>query len=504
VSDSFTRRPAAQWAMVAVFAALAVASAFVPAARHSYRSQPLHVPYIAVLGIASAVAAWGAWRRFQLDQSSQSFLLAAAFAGLGLLYLPHAFYDPRVVNDPVHFFFGPASRLAFGLFLIAAMVELPIPRMLERPGLVLAVLAVALAGIIDVTAHSEWVRHFLGPEPYERNELFEKLALAAQTAAFVLVGLKWLRTRRPFLATLVAASVAMWIGDFLMVASDGWQGRWWLGHLGLLEAAAILLLGSSNRLVHAIDRDELTLYYQPKIELGTGRLIGVEALVRWQHPERGLMAPALFMPAVESTGMIRPFTRWSIQEALRQHLSWRDEGLDLSVAVNLSARLLDDDAVVGMVREELDALGLEPAVLELELTETAVVADVDRSLAVLDGLAAMGVRLAVDDYGTGYSSLGYLKRLPVSEIKIDKSFVSELTADDNDFVIVRSTIGLAHGLGKVVVAEGVEREETARVLTGLGCDVAQGYYYSRPIPPAELFAWARRWEDQRVVEVVPR
>ena len=116
----------------------------------------------------------------------------------------------------------------------------------------------------------------------------------------------------------------------------------------------------------------------------------------------------------------------------------------------------------------------------------------------------MGVRLAVDDYGTGYSSLGYLKRLPVSEIKIDKSFVSELTADDNDFVIVRSTIGLAHGLGKVVVAEGVEREETARVLTGLGCDVAQGYYYSRPIPAAELFAWARRWEDQRVVEVVPR
>ncbi|TMK87722.1 MAG: EAL domain-containing protein, partial [Actinobacteria bacterium] len=470
----------------------------------SYRSQPLHVPYIAVLGLASAVAAWGAWRRFQLDRSSQSFLLAAAFAGLGLLYLPHAFYNPHVANDPVHFFFGPASRLAFGLFLIAAMVDVPVPRMLERPGLVLTILAVSFAGIIDVTAHSEWVRHFLGPEPYERNELFEKLALAAQTLAFLLVGLRWLRTRRPFLATLVAASVAMWIGDFLMVTADGWQGRWWLGHLGLLEAAAILLLGSSNRLVRAIDRDELVLHYQPKIELQTGRLVGVEALVRWQHPERGLMAPALFMSAVESTGMIRPFTRWSIQEALRQHMSWRDDGLDIPVAVNLSARLLDDHAVVAMVREELDALGLAPGVLELELTETAVVADVDHSLAVLDALAAMGVRLAVDDYGTGYSSLGYLKRLPVVEIKIDKGFVSELTADDNDFVIVRSTIGLAHGLGKIVVAEGVEREETARVLTGLGCDVAQGYYYARPLPPRELLAWARRWEDQRVVEVVPR
>ncbi len=257
-----------------------------------------------------------------------------------------------------------------------------------------------------------------------------------------------------------------------------------------------------GELRYAIEHDDLVLHYQPKIHLQTGRVIGVEALVRWQHQHRGLIPPDEFIPLAERTGLIKPLTLSVVIAALRQAQMWHRDGLRLSVAVNLSARNLQDPQLPEQVARLLQSAGVAPACLELEITESTIMADPARALDVLTRLDRMGLVLAIDDFGTGYSSLGYLKRLPVSSIKIDKSFVRNMAADDNDAVIVRSTIELAHNLGLTVVAEGVETQYLWDRLAALGCDAAQGYYMSQPMPASDLTRWFHEspWKVTMVVE----
>jgi diguanylate cyclase (GGDEF)-like protein len=247
-----------------------------------------------------------------------------------------------------------------------------------------------------------------------------------------------------------------------------------------------------TELRRAIDRGELLLHYQPKADLRTGEIHGVEALVRWEHPERGMIPPDEFIPAAQKTGVIGPLTMFVLDEALRQCRTWSLQGLELCVAVNLSTRNLLDLHLPEAVGELLARWEVPAGLLELEITESTILADPVRAMQILSRLDEMGVRLSIDDFGTGYSSLAYLKRLPVDELKIDKSFILGMDESENDEVIVRSTIDLGRNLGLRVVAEGVESAQGWSRLAQLGCNVAQGYYLSRPVPAAELTAWLRQ------------
>jgi diguanylate cyclase (GGDEF)-like protein len=244
-----------------------------------------------------------------------------------------------------------------------------------------------------------------------------------------------------------------------------------------------------GQLRRAIEDGELVLHYQPKVDLGSGAVAGVEALVRWKHPERGLLGPDTFVPIAEQTGLMKSLTSYVLEKALRQTAVWIEDGLLVRMAVNISARDLHDDTFCARVAEALSRSGVPASYLELELTERVVMADPERARQNLIALSRLGVRLSLDDFGTGYSSLAYLRRLPVTELKIDKSFVLRMDVDEEDATIVRSTIDLAHGLGLRVLAEGVETAETWQRLCDLGCDAAQGYFLSRPHPPSVITDW---------------
>jgi diguanylate cyclase (GGDEF)-like protein len=252
----------------------------------------------------------------------------------------------------------------------------------------------------------------------------------------------------------------------------------------------LMLLGELRR---AIDEDELVLHYQPQISLGTGELIGAEALVRWQHPERGLLQPGEFVPLAERTATIRAMTLWVLDNALRQCRAWMDAGLDLSIAVNLAGPNVSDGSIPGAIAELLEYWRVPPGRLELEISESTVMADPRRAEDVLGRLDAMGIRLSLDDFGTGHSSLGYLRRLPLDRVKIDRSFVMNMDESENDATIVRSTIDLARNLGLETVAEGVETATAEGTLAELGCPVAQGFFIGRPMP-TDAFA---RWIEER-------
>ncbi|MDQ6669184.1 MAG: EAL domain-containing protein [Chloroflexota bacterium] len=247
-----------------------------------------------------------------------------------------------------------------------------------------------------------------------------------------------------------------------------------------------LALGGELRL--AIETDELVLQYQPKVDL-SGRLAGVEALVRWRHPQRGMIAPDEFIGLAEHIGLIKPLTRWVLDAALRQCRAWLNTGLEIPVAVNVSMHDLHDDTLPDTVTRLLVAHGIPAAYLAIEITEGAIMSDASRAMSVLTRLRAVGVSLSVDDFGTGYSSLAYLKRLPVDELKIDRSFVRNIATDEEDAAIVRSTIGLGHDLGLTVVAEGVEDQACWDHLQQLGCDLAQGYFVARPLSASGLDRW---------------
>jgi EAL domain-containing protein (putative c-di-GMP-specific phosphodiesterase class I) len=222
-----------------------------------------------------------------------------------------------------------------------------------------------------------------------------------------------------------------------------------------------------------------------------GQVCGAEALVRWNHPVRGMVSPAEFIPIAESTGLINRLTVHVLSLALRQARRWLDDGHEIPVAVNLSPRCLLDASLLDSVRELLTRYGVPARMLRLEVTETAVMGNPALALDTLNRLHELGVRLAIDDYGTGYSSMAYLKRLPVDELKVDRSFVLNMTASDNDAILVRSAIDLGHNLGLTVVAEGVETDEHVQALRRLGCDIAQGYHFARPMPPDDVVAWLR-------------
>ena len=256
-------------------------------------------------------------------------------------------------------------------------------------------------------------------------------------------------------------------------------------------------LSLAGGLRQAIQKGEITLFFQPKAELGTGRVTGVEALARWEHPRLGLVGPTEFVPIAEQTGLITPLTSHVLDCALRQVREWKDEGQELSVAVNLSARSFLDAQLAIEIPRLLEKWDVEARLLELEITESMLMTDPGRAQATLERLSRIGLTLSVDDFGTGYSSLANLKRLPVDVIKIDKSFVIDMAIDASDAAIVRSTIDLAHNLGLRVVAEGVESHQAWVRLTELGCDLAQGFYVSRPLPAADL---GRLLRDRRAAE----
>ena len=269
-------------------------------------------------------------------------------------------------------------------------------------------------------------------------------------------------------------------------------------------------LSLTGSLRSAIADGEIILYFQPKAELRTGRIIAVEALARWQHPRLGLIGPSEFVPIAEQTGLIGPLTSYVLEAALRQLSVWCKQGEDLSVAVNLSARSFLDTELAAELPRLLERTGIDAERLELEITESMLMLDPARAQTTLERLSAIGLRLSVDDFGTGYSSLAHLKRLPVDVIKIDKSFVIDMPHDASDAAIVRSTIELGHNLGLVVVAEGVESHDAWRRLEELGCDLAQGYHVSRPLPAdamtrllAERRAAEPVAEDQEPAEFFP-
>jgi diguanylate cyclase (GGDEF)-like protein len=244
-------------------------------------------------------------------------------------------------------------------------------------------------------------------------------------------------------------------------------------------------LALAGQLRRGIDRGELVVHYQPKVPLNGGRTAAVEALVRWDHPQLGRIGPDGFVPLAEQTGLIKPLTRHVLDAALRQCRAWRRTGLELRVSVNISTRSLLDTDLVTTIRELLARYELEPSWLQLEITESRIVADLRRAKSVLDNLRGTGITIAIDDFGTGFSSLSQLQQLPIDEIKIDKSFVMRMETDANDFVLVRSIVELGRNLGLHVTAEGVESESVARMLGELGCTFAQGYYHARPEPAAE-------------------
>ena len=253
---------------------------------------------------------------------------------------------------------------------------------------------------------------------------------------------------------------------------------------------SLSLLGELRR---AIDQDEFRLQVQPKVVLATGRVIGLEALIRWHHPVRGMVFPDEFIPFAEQTGFIRVLTRWVLEQSavLCRDLSAR--GLHLKLSVNLSARDLLDQGLPQKFAEILKRHGVAPSSFCLEITESTIMDDPVRALQTLEGLHQMGVELAIDDFGTGYSSLAYLKRLPVDELKIDKSFVMNMEHDASDTQIVRSTIDLGHNMGLRVVAEGIESAAVWQLLTALGCDQGQGYFISRPMPAERFADWFAQW-----------
>jgi diguanylate cyclase (GGDEF)-like protein len=244
----------------------------------------------------------------------------------------------------------------------------------------------------------------------------------------------------------------------------------------------------------AIAEDQLLLHYQPKANLETGATQGVEALVRWQHPTLGLLPPGEFIPVAEHTGLIKPLTTWVLTTALSQCRKWLDETHtrgwpELSMAINVSTRSLLDDGFPDEVEAALDRWDIPAHLLELEITESAIMTDPLRARRLLTELAELGVRIAIDDFGTGYSSLAYLKDLPVNQLKIDQSFVQHMHEDLNDAIIVRSVVDLGHNLGLQIVAEGVEDRATWDQLAQLGCDDAQGYFLAKPMAPGALMSW---------------
>jgi diguanylate cyclase (GGDEF)-like protein len=244
-----------------------------------------------------------------------------------------------------------------------------------------------------------------------------------------------------------------------------------------------------GELRQAMERDQIELHYQPKVDVVGGRVIGAEALVRWRHPRHGFIQPDEFIGLAERTRMIKPLTQWVMKRAFEDCAAWRAQGLVLKISVNLSAQDLHDPELPDLIAGVVAATGIQPEWVVFEITESGIMQDPDRVMNVVERVHGLGFSLSVDDFGTGYSSLAYLKRLPVSELKIDKSFVIDMFSSENDLVIVRTTVDLAHNLGLKITAEGVESPEILERLRDMGYDLAQGYHISRPLSAKDFSRW---------------
>jgi diguanylate cyclase (GGDEF)-like protein len=274
---------------------------------------------------------------------------------------------------------------------------------------------------------------------------------------------------------------------------------------GAMNSAAVERLKMESELRHALERDELLLHYQPKIDVHSGRITGVEALMRWQHPERGLVPPGVFIPVAEETGLIVAMGEWVLEEACRQKKAWRDAGLPgIDIAINLASPSFRKPDLVERVAAMLQHYGVPPAELCLEATESILMRDADVTMATLKRLRDLGVKLSVDDFGTGYSSLSYLRRFPINQLKIDRSFVKDITVCADDAAIVTAIVSLAHTLKLEVVAEGVETLEQARRLAEQGCRMMQGFYFARPLPVAQLTPLLADDSANRARTIAPR
>ena len=250
----------------------------------------------------------------------------------------------------------------------------------------------------------------------------------------------------------------------------------------------------------ALERDELQLYYQPRVNIKTGEMVGAEALLRWQHPEKGMVPPNEFIPIAESTGLIMEIGAWVLNTACAQHVAWRDAGLSaISVAVNLSAVQFRSASLIETVSQAIKDTGIEPSYLELEITESMIMDRIESVLQILQWFRNLGIQMSIDDFGTGYCSLGYLKRFPVNNLKIDRSFVRGVIEEEDDAAIVKTIITLSRNLGLKVVAEGVETNAQLEFLRQQGCEEAQGYYFSRPVPADQLIAWHLQDQNDRLL-----
>jgi EAL domain-containing protein (putative c-di-GMP-specific phosphodiesterase class I) len=265
-------------------------------------------------------------------------------------------------------------------------------------------------------------------------------------------------------------------------------GGWWGAYPGQIPVERLI---SGETLVQALEDEQLSLYYQPKVEMKNGKVVGLEALLRWHHTTRGLLTPELFIPIAERDGVIRAITRWVLETVIRQCACWRQEGLLIPIAVNLSGLDLEDRALPDYVAGLLETWQVPPHFIELEITETAAIADLQCSLEVLGSLSRLGLGVAIDDFGIGYSSLQRLKQLPFTTIKIDKTFVSQAGCNEQDMVFIDTITRLGHRLGLTVVAEGIECAQSWARLAAAGCDMGQGYHISRPLSCEAMSSWLR-------------
>jgi predicted signal transduction protein with EAL and GGDEF domain len=254
-----------------------------------------------------------------------------------------------------------------------------------------------------------------------------------------------------------------------------------------VKMQSIERLTLENCLRHALSRNEFSLHYQPKVDLATGQITGVEALLRWTHAEHGMLPPGQFIPLAEETGLIVPIGRWALREACAQNMAWQYRGLrPVSMAVNLSPRQFSDENLLRDIDEALAASGMSPVLLQIEVTESMMMRNVARAIKVLDEIQSRGIRIAIDDFGTGYSSMSLMKQFPIDTIKIDRSFVRDLPDDTEDRAIAQAIINMGRALGMTIVAEGVETVEQETFLRAHGCDEMQGFLFSRPQPSDQM------------------
>jgi EAL domain-containing protein (putative c-di-GMP-specific phosphodiesterase class I) len=264
-----------------------------------------------------------------------------------------------------------------------------------------------------------------------------------------------------------------------------------------MNREAVERLTIENDLRLALENGEFLLHYQPKVFARDRQISGMEALIRWQHPQKGIIPPLEFIVIAEETGLIDPIGQWVLREACTQNKKWQDSGMrPVPVAVNLSLQQIKNHNIVSIIKDVLKDTGLESRFLELEITESIAMYNPQKTIAIFKELQEIGIKISIDDFGTGYSSLAYLRQLPLDELKIDRSFVNAITTNPDDAIIVRTIIAMAHSLNLSVIAEGVETEEQYNFLQSLNCDEIQGYLFSRPVPP-EDFAKLSLWHDNQ-------